>query len=164
MMVVGIDPAPERSGVVLFRGAFGVFRIEACILTNREVRASLRHWRHAADLIAIERMQGMGMPVGKEVFETCEWIGRFVEICSAHETKIRYLYRTQVKAALCGSASAKSANVRAALIERLGAPGTKKTPGVTYGVTADAWSALAVAVVAFDKEMEKCYTSDNLKL
>lgn len=160
MIVLGIDPGPEKSGVAIYRsvptlGVNGVVEpeIETWKVSNFEVRASLRYWRHSMDLIAIERMQGMGKRVGREVFETCEWIGRFIEVCSVCHHRVRLVYRTQVKGALCGDARATDAKVRAALIERFGAPGTKKNPGLTFGIKADAWSALAVAVVALDQNV-----------
>jgi len=58
------------------------------------------------------------------------------------------VYRKEVKIYLCGSMKAKDPNIRQALIDRLGDPGTKKNPGPTYGVKSHAWSALAVAVTA----------------
>ncbi|MGH7470493.1 MAG: hypothetical protein ACRENP_21315 [Longimicrobiales bacterium] len=52
---------------------------------------------------------------------------------------------------LCKNPKAKDQNIRQALIDLLGAPGTKKNPGPTYGISGDAWSALAIAVTARDQ-------------
>jgi hypothetical protein len=41
---------------------------------------------------------------------------------------------------------AKDANIRQALIDKIGPQGTKKDPGPTYGISKDVWSALAIAV------------------
>jgi hypothetical protein len=76
------------------------------------------------------------------------WIGRFVEAWRGSYT---LMFRREVKLHLCGQARAKDPNVRQALIDRFGpgrekAIGTKKQPGPLYGVSADVWSALAVAV------------------
>jgi len=57
--------------------------------------------------------------------------------------------RRAVKLHLCGSARAKDANIRQALIDRYGgsaAIGRKAAPGPLYGVSKDVWSALAIAV------------------
>ena len=55
-----------------------------------------------------------------------------------------------MKLALCGSARATDANLRAALLDRYGgsgrAIGTRKAPGPLYGVKSHAWAALALAV------------------
>jgi hypothetical protein len=99
------------------------------------------------DLCACEMIASYGMAVGKEVFETCVWIGRFVEI--AYEP-VQLVYRRDVKLHLCHSPRAKDANVRQALIDRLGPQGTKKNPGPTYGMKSHLWAALAVAVYAGD--------------
>jgi hypothetical protein len=90
------------------------------------------------------------MAVGREVFETCVWIGRFVERLGI----VTLVYRKDVKLTICGSPRAKDANVRAALIDRLGQVGTKNNPGPLYGMKSHLWSALAVAVTVM--ELEDC--------
>jgi hypothetical protein len=94
-----------------------------------------------------------GMPVGREVFETCLWIGRFVEAWASRGGEYRLVYRREVKLHLCESVRANDANIRAALIDRFGpgkpaAIGTKKAPGPLYGLKGDEWAALGVALTA----------------
>lgn len=101
-----------------------------------------------ADLFAIERFASMGMTVGQEVFDTCVWVGRFQQ-CWHSPAAAHLVFRRDVKLHLCGDSRAKDPNIRQALIDKLGKPGTKKEPGPTYGVASHAWSALAVAVTAF---------------
>jgi hypothetical protein len=75
------------------------------------------------------------------------WTGRFTE--AARPVKVVQLPRRQVKVAICGDTKAKDANIRAALLDRFGgskAKGTKAKPGPLYGMTADMYSALAIAV------------------
>jgi hypothetical protein len=100
--------------------------------------------------VAIEMIASYGMAVGKEVFETCVWIGRFVQV--AGPECVRLVYRKDVKLHLCGSPRAKDPNVRQALIDRWGgkaeAIGNVKKPGPLYAVKSHAWPALAVAVTA----------------
>ncbi len=105
-----------------------------------------------ASHLAIEMIASYGMPVGKEIFETCVWIGRFVQAWGGPFTQV---YRRDVKLHLCGQPRAKDANIRAALIDKFGpgkgkAIGTKKSPGPLYGMTADCWAALGVAVTYRD--------------
>ena len=59
------------------------------------------------------------------------------------------LPRRAVKLALCGDSRAKDANIRQELIDRFGgsaAIGRKAAPGLLYGISRDASSALAIAV------------------
>lgn len=98
-------------------------------------------------LLAVEMIASYGMPVGREVFETCVWIGRYVQ---AWDADYRMIYRRDVKLHLCGSPRAKDGNIRQALLDQIGPQGTKKAPGPTYGVSKDVWAALAVAVYCAD--------------
>lgn len=140
--ILAIDPGTSESGVVLMHGGRV---IEAGVYDNCDVLGMIR--RSAADALAIEMIASYGMPVGKEVFETCVWIGRMVESWRSPET-VRLVYRKDVKMHLCGTPRAKDANIRQALIDKLGPPGTKAAKGPTYGVKSHAWAALGVAVTA----------------
>lgn len=73
---------------------------------------------------AMEMIASYGMPVGKEVFETCVWIGRFLQ---AWGREWEFVYRREVKMHLCNSMKAKDANVRQALIDLFGAAETHKS-------------------------------------
>jgi len=99
------------------------------------------------DVVAIERVESFGMPVGVEVFETVRWAGRFEEAC--RPLPVVLVPRRAVKLALCGDSRAKDANIRQALLDRFGgsaAVGRKAAPGPLYGIHRDVWSALAIAV------------------
>lgn len=102
--------------------------------------------------LAIEMIASYGMPVGKEVFDTCVWIGRFIQEYDGHwyDAEINYIYRKEVKMNLCGSMKAKDSNIRQALIDRFGPVGTKKNQGWFYGFKADIWSAYAVGTTYLD--------------
>ena len=80
------------------------------------------------DLLVIEMIASYGMAVGQTVFETCVWIGRFVEIASFNNIKFEYIYRKDEKMNLCYSMKAKDRNIRQALIDRFGPVGKKKNP------------------------------------
>src|SRR5262245_23074569 len=127
--MIAIDPGPVESAWVLFEhGAV----LSSGIEQNETVRQRLRlDLNPVMGQLAIEMVQSFGMPVGREVFETVFWTGRFVEAWNGPFTLV---YRQQIKLHLCNSVKAKDANIRQALIDRIGAPGTKKNPGPTYGV------------------------------
>lgn len=144
-LLVAIDPGPTESAYVLFDQATREPRAFGK-LTNADMRQMLVAGLgiHA---VTMEMVASYGMAVGKDVFETCVWIGRFIESC-ARPDEVTLIYRRDVKMHLCGNMRAKDTNIRQALIDLLGAPGTKKNPGPTYGISGDVWSALAVAVTA----------------
>jgi hypothetical protein len=144
-LVRAIDPGTTHSGVVHFQD--GRVR-DSGVLENHEVLKWIRGYDHAP--IAIEMIASYGMAVGAEVFETCVWIGRMVQV--AGPERVRLVYRKDVKMHLCGTPRAKDANIRLALIDLYGgkaeAIGTVKKQGPLYGVKSHAWAALAVAVTA----------------
>lgn len=99
------------------------------------------------DTLAIEMVASYGMPVGREVFETVRWIGRFQQAWRDPES-VLLIYRKDVKMHLCQSMKAKDTHIWQALIDKLGPVGTKAAPGPLYGVKSHARSAVAVAVTA----------------
>ena len=95
------------------------------------------------------------MPASAQLFETMWWAGRFAEATHSISRPdiVERLERAKVKRHITGVNNAKDANVRAALIDRFGgvggkeaAIGRKASPGPLYGVAADEWAALAVAI------------------
>lgn len=143
MIFFAIDPGTTQSGWALLEGSHV---IDSGVHDNADV---LR-WVQAgqgADVLALEMVASYGMAVGRDVFETVRWIGRFQQAWRAPDA-VRLVYRKDVKLHLCGTMKAKDPNVRQALLDQLGPPGTKKAPGNTYGVKSHAWSALAVALTA----------------
>ena len=142
MSIVAIDPGTTESGFVLFAGGKVA---EAGVVDNDEVLRMLQ--ASGADMLAIEMIASYGMAVGREVFETCVWVGRFKQAWR-DPGAVKLVYRQAVKLHLCNSPRAKDANIRQALIDILGPQGSKKAPGPTYGVSSHAWAALGVAVTA----------------
>lgn len=150
-MILSIDPGPVQS-------AFAVLDeylkpIEFGILPNDELLDRL-HWGEFEgknDYFAIEMVAhyGKGMPAGKDVFDTCVWIGRFWQEADYYYKQV--IYRKEVTLNLCNSVKAKDGNVRQALIDRFGVVGTKKKQGWFYGVSKDVWSAIAVGTTYYDK-------------
>lgn len=144
--ILAVDPGPTQSGYVIYYEG----RVTRCgVLPNDMVLEKCRmNYR-----LAIEMIASYGMPVGREVFETCVWIGRFLQAHEPYHTRL--IYRRDVKLHLCASAKAKDANVWQALVDRFGPAGTKKAPGALYGVRSHARAALALAVTAADTAAEK---------
>lgn len=155
MKVFAIDPGPKESAYIVWRGG----KVECGMMRdNSDIVQLIRQGSHRdCDVLAIEMIACYGMPVGRETFETCLWIGRFIEANATEAFKNprhRLVYRKDVKIHLCGTMKAKDGNIRQALIDKHGAPGTKKAPGATYGVSGHLWAALAVADYAADTLIE----------
>ncbi len=90
----------------------------------------------------------MGMAVGREVFATVFWSGRFAQAWSEHHGNggtWSMLPRRAVKLALCSSMKAKDTNIRQALLDRYGGAASAKKGGPLYGLKSHMWSALAIA-------------------
>lgn len=152
-MILAIDPGPEQSAFVLYDDEKRDVRMFAKV-PNMEMLGLLS--KHKARVLVVEMIASYGMPVGREVFETCVWIGRYIE---RWPVEYELLYRSAVKMHLCGSMRAKDGNVRQALIDAFGgkekAIGTKKKPGPLRGVHGDVWAALAVAVTYADRQEQE---------
>ena len=158
MKLLAIDPGPIHSAYVL---------VETDQLAPKwfdkipnEELLDLR-WLVLADAVAIEQIghYGTGMPAGQTVFDTCVWIGRYIQ--ARHNDNVLLVPRRDVKLHLCGSAKATDGNVIQALVDRF-APnernhgkGVKNQPGWFYGFYADIWQSYALAVYVADTKYSK---------
>lgn len=158
MRIFAIDPGNIKSGYAIIE--MPDFRLlEFGKVENDKLLQDIEEWYMVdcnIDAIAIEMVACYGMPVGREVFETCVWIGRFVQAMQGEE--INYIYRKDEKMALCGSMKAKDSNIRQALINRYAThdfkngKGRKDNPDTFYGVSNDVWQAIAVGVTYWEKK------------
>lgn len=166
-MILAIDPGNIESGVVLIRES-DLRPLVAEKIDNDTLLDNLimdRYERYddieCINHIAIEMIASYGMAVGKTVFDTCVWIGRFIQAFHGEPIKLQYIYRKDEKMNLCGSMKAKDSNIVQALIDRF-APntsnkgkGTKKEPGWFYGFKKDIWQAYAVGVTYYDMYLKE---------
>jgi len=146
MKILAIDPGPEQSGYVVW---YDDHIVKKGKIDNHSVLDVLMN--HSRCHVVIEMIASYGMPAGKSLFETAFWIGRFYQY-GCYSSIVDRVFRKDVKMWLCGSTRAKDGNVRQALIDRYGKPGTKKTPNHIYDdadkgnkMSGDIWAALAVA-------------------
>lgn len=145
--LMAIDPGPTQT-------AFVTMTYDGKIIEHGKEANECVLWKvqekTADQQIVIEMIQSFGKPVGQETFETCVWIGRFIEASNGHYR----LFRREVTKHLCGSShSVKDGVVRQRLIDIYGkgvgksaAIGLKKTPGPLYGFKEDEWQALALGI------------------
>lgn len=157
-LILAIDPGNIQSGYVVVRhnGVEITGVLEKGKVDNDHILQILDRYKEVAD-IAVEMVASYGLTVGKEVFDTCVWAGRFVQ--AAFPTEVGLIYRREEKLCLCGNLRAKDGNITQALVDRF-APGqsnkgkgTVKDPGFFHGFARDAWAAMAVAVTYFDKHI-----------
>lgn len=112
----------------------------------------------AYNFLVIERVASYGMAVGKHVFETCEWVGRFSQ---ASTSPVGYIYRQDEKLHICHDSRAKDANIRRALIDRFAikdqknGKGSKKDPDWFYQFYSDVWAAYAAGITYIETEMKE---------
>lgn len=158
--ILAIDPGNMESGYVLVEHDGKEIRkvLDVGKIPNEKLGEKMAMEFPLVSNFAIEMVQSMGQTVGQEVFDTCVWIGRFLEIALFAGVGImdrQKVYRKEEKLYLCGQLSAKDKNIRQALIDRYGVVGTKKNPGFFYvngtKFAKDMWAAMAVAVTYFDK-------------
>ena len=147
MRVVAIDPGPELSAWVLW-DAKNI--VNKHISNNQELINNPYLWDQktcGADVLVIEKIMSYGMTVSASIFDTVFWTGRF---CQAWGGDFERVPRMDVKMHLCHNSRARDSNIRQALIDRFGPPGTKRIPGLTYGLRKDLWQAFALAVTWID--------------
>jgi hypothetical protein len=156
MIVHALDPGPHSTALVsivaetgeiinrMYRPNDEILKVVSCVCSDEPV--------------VCEWIEAYGMAVGRDVFETCFWSGRFAQETLADFYRIG---RKQVKLVLCGSHRAKDKNIRQACIDRFQPEGggsirqigTKKAPGPLYGVSSHLWSALAVGLAWIEIEI-----------
>lgn len=132
------------------------------------------------DEVAIECMESRflggehtaGQRIGSETYDTCIWIGRYMEAAATRGKQIARVYRSEERSRIIPSKRNRlpplpepaprgtDAQIRAALIRRFArhdmknGKGTAGNKDVFYGFRADMWSAAAVAVVYLDRKRE----------
>lgn len=159
MTVLAIDPGNVESAYVVI--GHDLRPLQHGKLPNEELRVALRDGRlgMSARDCAVEMVASYGMPVGADVFDTCVWIGRFVEVLTLRRgQEPQRVTRNPVKLHICHDSRAKDSNIIQALVDRFayGKPnrgkGTKADPGFFHGFAADIWQAYALAVYVHDTE------------
>lgn len=151
-MILAIDPGTEESAFVYITKPTSPFEIAGRgKVKNEDLLRDIPGWISMSDHFVIEMVASYGMPVGKSTFETVFWIGRFWEAAWRARERVRLYRKADICMHLCQSTRAKDTNIRQALIDRYGEPGTKNKPGLLYGISKDVWSALAIGVTYRDR-------------
>tara|TARA_R110000824_G_scaffold131994_1_gene294284 strand:- start:34 stop:528 length:495 start_codon:yes stop_codon:yes gene_type:complete len=155
VIVLGLDPGPANSGLVLYDSdAREVIEARKSITTADAMDLLTGvAGKFGIDLVAIERVQSYGI-AGASLLRTAEVGGMLHQCASNLGLDVVWLYRREVLRGLDVTGKGnRDSLVRQRLIEihggdRASAVGTKAKPGPLYGVASHAWAALSVAVVA----------------
>jgi hypothetical protein len=161
MKILAIDPGNKLSAYVLMDE---YKPIEFIKTDNEDVigMIDLILCEYPDCQVAIEMVASYGLAVGKDVFETCVYIGRIIQrIKDRHpDIKYKFIYRKDVKMNICHQMTkVNDTTIRHALVDRFAehdfktGKGTKKNPDFFYGFSADVWSAYAVGVTYLDKSI-----------
>jgi len=178
-MILAIDPGTKQSAYSLIRDDYSI--VSANKLPNEEVLELVHHGEY--DVLAVECMEprfhapgagkNMGLRIGDEVYETCIWIGRFMEAACARGKQIFRVFRSEERARLIPTkknglppltgkvGESGDSKMRAALIARfarhdkVNGKGRAANKDFFYGFRADMWNAFAVGVVCLDRQREK---------
>ena len=81
MRVLAIDPGNEYSAAIIIEGKNIITRHYVDNVDMRDLMMSKFMDITDFDIMAIEMIASFGMAVGQTVFDTCLWIGRFIELC-----------------------------------------------------------------------------------
>lgn len=166
MMLIAIDPGNVESAFVRIDDQYKLYEHEK--VRNEDLLNRIYGYSRICDRVVIERIASYGMAVGRSVFETCEWIGRFTQLAVEYMLPVDYVFRMDEKMALCRDARAGDANIRRALIDRFArhdlrtGKGTKKNPDYFYGFAKDEWAAMAVAVTFLDRRSAQTSGISNI--
>lgn len=148
-MILALDPGTTQTAWLIWDGQRA---IEYGINPNIDILSILDAKRAYMGIenLVIEQVASYGMAVGAEVFETVFWYGRFAERWRRLGGTFELMPRKDVKMNLCNSNKARDSNIWQALVDRFGAVGTKKNPGLLYGIKSHERAALALAVTWWD--------------
>ncbi len=148
-MILVIDPGTTQSAIVAIEDAQSMRPAHFCKDGN-PIILNMVGAVGKGDVVVIEMMTSYGGKVGREVFDTLVWLGRFQQEAIRRGAEVHLINRVKVKAHICHKTTATDSQVRQALLARFGEVGTKDNQGWFYGFAKDVWQAYALAVTYLD--------------
>jgi len=148
-LVLGIDPGKTIGMCALSQFGIRAEEYGSDDSTLTLLRLSVEELRASGwDItVVIEGIVPYAQPLDAAVIATCYQIGQ-LQYALRDLATVKMISRKEVKSHLLGKTTGSDVDVKRALIDALGEPGTKANPGPTYGVKGHGWAALAVAYVA----------------
>lgn len=146
MMVLGLDPGTTETGICLVGGGYDIY--DSAKIPSIDVTHYIR--QSPPSVVCCESIQAYGMAVGREVFETCFWIGEYRQVCRQVGVPFVLYPRPEYARAIAGVQKVTDSVLRQALLLRFG--GDKKgQPLFKLKGSTDQRSAYAIAVYHLDK-------------
>ena len=145
MIIAGIDPGPHSSGFCVWDTDAQKIKFSIPNMINYNIGRA----RFGETVYIIEDIKSYGMAVGESVFSTCKQIGELLYRLD----NIESVYKRDIQLHFCNTVRAKDTNIKRVLLDRFGEKGTKKNPGLTYGLSNHAWDAFALCILHQDKEL-----------
>lgn len=156
MAILAIDPGPVQSAAVVLTTHREI--IDKYLACNEDMLLFIA--KHYNESLVIEMMSSYGQAVGREIFETCVWIGRFRQ----YWTDLRFLdelpsevllpTRKEVLRYWCCNNDSEIIEAIVRLwggTSRRAVVGTDRKPGPLYGIKRDLWQALALGMYALER-------------
>lgn len=145
MIICGIDPGPETSGICVWDTDRQTICAHNAICENNLIVDTAEYGDGVAerkiDKFVIEDIACFGVSVGKSVFDTLKVIGRLQE-----RLDYQMVFKNDIQLHFCNTKKAKDANIKRVLLDRFGEKGTKKNPGITYNLKNHSWDAFALCI------------------
>lgn len=144
-MLIACDPGTYDSGVVVIGGGDRILLAEQ--MPNEDFIGYMKDW--PSWHVVIERLHGQGKNIGRETFEACEWVGRFVQ--AAGPERVTLIRRVDLRFHWTGDTSGDDAALKRAVMDEYGgkeiAIGSKKNPGPLAIIKSPhCWQALALGL------------------
>lgn len=174
MRILAIDPGTTKTAYCMMTEEPAV--ISAADVDNEIVLRLVEEGDY--DQMTIECMEARnlssaGQAIGKSTYETCIWIGRYIQAATRRNKPITRIYRSEERSLLvptkknklpplpAGIGNTTDAKIRASLIARFArhdkknGKGTKNNKDMFYGFQGDMWAAFAVGVTFLDKQRKE---------
>ena len=151
MRILSLDVGTTESAYALMDHSLANPLIKFGKVSNEAITQVLLQGTNIG-VMAYEEFASYGMPIGESTMRSIWWNGYYCRVCEQLYLPYAPVLRKDVKMHLCQTMKAKDCNIRQALIDKYGEPGTKKNPGILYKVSKDVWSAIAINITYYDKE------------
>ena len=165
--ILAIDPGTTLSAYALIRDDYSI--ISAAKVPNEELLTLVKGGEWSEMVIeCMEARHVVNGVIGAETYDTCYWIGRYMQAAIDLGKTVHQIYRAQERSRLVPTKKNKlpkhpahvgqsaDSQIRATLIRRFAqhdmknGKGTAKNKDVFYGFARDMWSAFAIGVVHLD--------------